>query len=138
MATRALYIFDDGVTAVTVYKHWDGYPEIKGAYGFIFKALPYAWDLPRYEADDFAAAFVAANKLKGGGDVRVCNEATTNGDVLGIEFTYTIKQYGNALVVDTHSHFHADKVYELVYITAVDGVRGATPVPLDDNDNLPL
>jgi hypothetical protein len=29
----------------------------------LLAALPYAWPLPRWEADDFAAAFVCANKL---------------------------------------------------------------------------
>jgi GNAT superfamily N-acetyltransferase len=50
-----------------VYKHHDGYP-INGTSGAVFwlkAALNYAWPLPRYEADDFAAAFVAANKLSG-------------------------------------------------------------------------
>jgi hypothetical protein len=62
MSTRACYRFidpsDTGV--VTIYKHGDGYPE--GAVCWITKALEFAWPLPRFEADEFAAAFVAANK----------------------------------------------------------------------------
>ena len=46
---------------MTVYKHSDGYPY--GAVCWITKALEHAWPLPRFEADEFAAAFVvAANK----------------------------------------------------------------------------
>jgi hypothetical protein len=45
---------------VTIYKHSDGYPE--GAVCWITRALEFAWPLPRFEADEFAAAFVAANK----------------------------------------------------------------------------
>ena len=41
---------------MTVYKHSDG------AVCWINKALEHAWPLPRFEADEFAAAFVAANK----------------------------------------------------------------------------
>ena len=67
MSTRATYQFVDDYNDVTVYKHHDGYP--KGAYDFIIKALEYAWALPRFEANDFAAAFIAANKGRGGGDV---------------------------------------------------------------------
>ena len=44
---------------VTVYEHSDGYPD--GAVCWITKALEYAWPLPRFEVDEFAAAFVAAN-----------------------------------------------------------------------------
>jgi len=62
MSTRAVYTFfddeDDG--SYHVYKHHDGYPS--GAYEAITNALEYAWQLPRYEADEFAAAFVAGNK----------------------------------------------------------------------------
>jgi hypothetical protein len=64
MSTRACYRFIDpdptDPEVVTVYKHSDGYPE--GAVCWITKALEHAWPLPRFEADEFAAAFVAANK----------------------------------------------------------------------------
>ncbi len=61
MSTRAIYTFieEDG-TAYHVYKHHDGYPS--GAAIAIRKALEYAWPLPQFEADEFGAAFVAANK----------------------------------------------------------------------------
>ncbi len=66
MSTRACYRFipengpNDWLGVVTVYKHHDGYPS--GAALAIEKALDYAWKLPRFEADEFAAAFVAGNK----------------------------------------------------------------------------
>lgn len=69
MSTRAVYTFvepnpepDVGVeyTHFNVYKHHDGYPT--GACEAIEAALEAAWDLPRFEADEFAAAFVAQNK----------------------------------------------------------------------------
>lgn len=72
MGTRAIYKFIDNDQTITLYKHWDNYPS--GAIGFIEKALEYAWELPRFEADEFAAAFLAANKKKGqGGDLYICN-----------------------------------------------------------------
>jgi hypothetical protein len=44
-----------------VYKHSDGYP--RGAANVLKTTLDYfAWNLPRYEADEFAAAFCAAGK----------------------------------------------------------------------------
>ncbi len=62
MSTRALYTFIDPETKQSyhVYRHHDGYPS--GAAQHIRAALAYAWKLPRFEADEFAAAFVAANK----------------------------------------------------------------------------
>jgi hypothetical protein len=60
MSTRACYTFKDKHNTIHVYKHNDGYPT--GAAEHIARALPYAWPLPRFEAVDFAAAFVAANK----------------------------------------------------------------------------
>ena len=60
MSTRALYTFIDGDSTHHVYKHHDGYPEWAAKH--IEAALPFAWALPRFEADEFAAAFVAANK----------------------------------------------------------------------------
>jgi len=78
MSTRAMYTFkgnDDELNSVVhVYKHHDGYPE--GALSWISNARQYAWEQPRFEADDFAAAFVVANK-KSGGDIRLCGVGIT-------------------------------------------------------------
>lgn len=72
MSTRACYVFSDdhqpdAATFVghVVYKHHDGYPS--GAIEHLAKALPFAWPLPRFEADECAAAFVAGNKDCSGG-----------------------------------------------------------------------
>lgn len=67
MSTRALYIFSDNDSdeSYIVYKHHDGYPE--GAKKSIQSAAGLAWEFPRFEADEFAAAFVAANKDRPGG-----------------------------------------------------------------------
>src|SRR5713101_2351532 len=67
MSTRACYRFfplngpNDWPGVVTVYRHHDGYPS--GAATAIEAALPHAWPLPRFEAEEFAAAFVRANKM---------------------------------------------------------------------------
>ncbi len=63
MSTQALYTFIDGhdnQDRVNVYKHHDGYPS--GACEAIQNALKHSWQLPRFEADEFAAAFCAGNK----------------------------------------------------------------------------
>ncbi len=61
MSTRAMYTFRNAEGEEHhVYKHHDGYPS--GAAEALARALPFAWQLPRYEPDEFAAAFVAGNK----------------------------------------------------------------------------
>lgn len=69
MGTRALYFFKDydADQFHVVYKHWDNYPS--GALDFITAARDggLSWPLPRWEADEFAAAFVSANKRECGG-----------------------------------------------------------------------
>lgn len=71
MGTRAVYFFYDEnfQDFYGVYKHYDNYPS--GAASHIEAAKEYAWALPRFEADEFAAAFVAANKNPKGGECRL-------------------------------------------------------------------
>ena len=77
MSTRAMYTFKDQYDTVHVYKHQDGYPE--GGLSWIANARNYAWTLPRFEADEFAAAFVAANKPKYNADAEYPDLATGGG-----------------------------------------------------------
>jgi hypothetical protein len=90
MSTRAVYTFiDDDGDQFHIYKHYDGYPQ--SALKFIKKAIPYAYnyDSPssRFEASDFAAAFVAGNKERSsnkssrGGDVYLTNHYKEHGDL---------------------------------------------------------
>lgn len=116
MSTRGLYTFTDNDSSYTVFKHWDNYPS--GAYDFIQNALSLAWDLPRFEADEFAASFIAANK-KAGGDLRLLNADSTNGDALGIEYHYFIRAIGDSLEVTTRDIWN-DKNLDVVYITKTD------------------
>jgi hypothetical protein len=60
MSTRGFYTFKDRNGTFNVYRHSDNYPT--GAAEALRNALWFAFPLPRFEADEFAAAFVAANK----------------------------------------------------------------------------
>jgi hypothetical protein len=84
MSTRAVYTFKGFGETYHIYKHYDGYPS--GAAESLSKALGKAWDLPRYEPDELAAAFVAANK-SGPGGVRIMSKRTQASDV---EYGYTV------------------------------------------------
>jgi hypothetical protein len=93
MSTRACYSFIDDDCAHHVYKHHDGYPT--GAAEFITKTTKYAWNLPRFEADEFAASFVAANKECAGG-IRLTRGPGAHGD---LEFRYEVRSAGGRLEI---------------------------------------
>lgn len=94
MSTRATYQFRDSRgDDFTVYKHSDGYPQ--GAANWLANAIPLAWELPRFEASDFAAAFIAGNKTEGGG-VRMTTGRTAHPDT---EWHYVLIGEGSTLNV---------------------------------------
>jgi len=54
MSIRANIVVVDEDQSVQLYRHMDGYPDSKfGVLETLKEALPYAWELPRMEADDF-------------------------------------------------------------------------------------
>lgn len=67
MSTRATITVSDESSSFDICQHHDGYPE--GPHGLvrhIAMAGRFAWDLPRFEAADFAAAIIAVLKDRGG------------------------------------------------------------------------
>ena len=106
MGTRAVYIFNDKEQAFSVYGHWDGYPEHAAAN--LIKTLEYAWPLPRFEASDFAAAFIAGNKKEGGGDVYFTKGPNAHGD---LEYIYELHQnkLGGLMIRAFHADWDDDK-----------------------------
>ena len=67
MSTRGTITVSDGHGAFHIYQHHDSYPD--GPFGMVrhlSDARRRAWDLPRFEAADFAAAVVATLKDCGG------------------------------------------------------------------------
>ena len=96
MSTRALYTFTDDDGDFHVYKHHDGYPYCKfpqgegGGLVWINNAKELAWDLPRFEAHEFAAAFVAANKKDRGG-VNLVNDNNRWENNLDCHYWYKVK-----------------------------------------------
>ena len=67
MSTRATMTIADEHDSFDIYQHHDGYPD--GPHGlvrYIAMAQRLAWDLPRFEAADFAAAIIAVLKDRGG------------------------------------------------------------------------
>ncbi len=100
MSTNALYTFSDDENSVTVYGHWDGYPV--GAAEMINNAFAHAWELPRFEADEFGAAFVAGNKdgAGQGGHIRL----VSNPDIYDGQYHYYITQTAKNQVLMVHAY----------------------------------
>ena len=90
----AIYTFEDELDTFHVYKHFDGHPT--GAAEFIEKAKNKAWPLPGFDASDFAAAFIAANKDQPG-DIRM-----SNGNIGWEEYVYEITSRNGNLHVVAH------------------------------------
>lgn len=101
MSTRGLYNFGGDIN---VYVHHDNYPS--GAKDRVTNALHLAWDLPRYEPDEFAAAFVAGNKQSSGG-VRLMPTGKpaqiAKKHCADVEFIYVIRAVDTVLYVTVFS-----------------------------------
>jgi len=93
MGTRAIYTFEDAGTERHVFVHYDGYPKGAASYFQQWLDTNYSWTLPRFEADEAAAGFVAAIKT-GPGNVRICGARF---DYCDVEFGYRVKMEGDAL-----------------------------------------
>lgn len=114
MGTRAVYTFKDEYETYAVYKHWDGY--LAGAAEFLENALPYAWQGERFEAADLAAAFIAGNKQKGGGDVYFTKGQSRHGD---LDYDYVVTQKNADKWLQVYSHdwddFNKRKVRKCIW-----------------------
>ena len=99
MSTRCTITVRDergGRDAYSLYRHSDGYPDTQhGVVATLSNALPLAWPMPRFEADDFAAAIVAAWKYAGG-NIRLTAGRDAHGDT---EFHYEIYQRKDGAVM---------------------------------------
>ena len=96
MGTRSNLIIADDYNRLQLYRHWDGYPDSEtGVLADLEKALPYAWPLPRFEADDFAAAIIRAWKGEGGGNIYIDGAPKGWEKIHGdVEWVYIIQPQG--------------------------------------------
>ncbi len=104
MGTRAVFTFTDENCTACVYVMCDGGPV--SAIQQIMASLNYAWALPRFEADEFAAAFIRANKVYPGG-YRVVSERDQYTDW---EYAYRVYTVEGALHIHV-VHFAGREVY---------------------------
>jgi len=95
MSTRAIYGFQDERSIYWVYVHHDGYPSGAAEKFARIYGSKLAWPLPRYEADEFAAGFIAVNKTSSG-SVRLSHGPQDHGD---LEYSYLVYRKGDTLRV---------------------------------------
>jgi hypothetical protein len=127
MSTRAIFTFIDhedytylgkplpSRDTFHVYKAHDGYPA--GAFKAIKNSLRLAWELPRFEADEFAAAFVSSNKIARG-EMRLTNYHDTSDFPEAIEYHYEITFKDAVLFIKAFEiRFDSDKnsFFELIF-----------------------
>ena len=116
MSTRATITIkgDDG--HCDIYRHQDGYPESQhGVIHDLRLAQKFAWELPRFEATDFAAAVVAVMK-QNPGSVYLTKEAENHGDRA---FHYEVTAAKTDIVV---------KVYATAFWSNPENTPTLTPV----------
>lgn len=100
MTTRAVYTVKDAEgDKFAVYCHYDGYPE--GAAAFIDKAREFAFPGARFQAMDFAAALIAANKTPGGGGVYCTKGHLAHAD---LDYDYVISHRHGSVNVTAYRY----------------------------------
>lgn len=95
MGTRATITFMDNQNEFVIYQHYDGYPSY--VEDSVRLALQYAWGLPRFEAGDFAAAYIRATKERGG-TIYLTHCPSDHGD---LAYRYNVHTRGGGLGVTT-------------------------------------
>lgn len=110
MGTRAVISFHDtNGGEFNVYQHWDGDPETVIANIMGTFSVQMCWEWPRWEADEFAAAYIAANK-SGSGNLRIARSIAEHGD---LAYSYIVRQAGERLVVTYLNHYE-DRMEEIM------------------------
>ena len=96
MATSATLSFHDDEESFHVYKHYDGCPGGKAGIltGLKTTLEEKAYGLPNFEANEFAAAYIAANK-RGPGDIRLHNGQTSG----AAQYHYDVQKRNGELYV---------------------------------------
>jgi hypothetical protein len=100
MSTRAVVTIKDSRNTFHIYTHSDGYPEYQVKR--INDAMQFAWALPRFEAMDFSAAFVAGSKEQGGGGIYLTDSYENHGD-LEYRYEITAAPSGKALFITVYA-----------------------------------
>lgn len=95
MSTRSTIAVKDEYNTFTIYRHCDGYPDTEnGVLATLSLVLPFAWELPRFEAMDFSAAIIRAWK-EHGGNIYCTKSHDSHGDT---EYQYDVMFEGGRLL----------------------------------------
>ena len=97
MGTRCVITFKDQDGSHSIYQHYDGYPWDHGVISQIAAIVTSgkAWQWPRFEADEMAAAYIATHKHEGG-NIRLTKGPKSHGD---LSYEYVVKQTASGLSI---------------------------------------
>lgn len=93
MSTAAKIIVKDDISRFVLYQHHDGDTVKKSA----FEALKYAWPLPRFDAAEFATAYIATVKPPGAGHIYLVGD---DEDMCDYDYCWVISSHGDKLIVE--------------------------------------
>ncbi len=110
MTIKAVYTFTDGCNEYHVYKHFDGSP--RSAAHFINCATSVSWKLPKFEAGEFASAFIAANKCSAG-DIFLAKHYNNYHD---LSYRYEVFPFKSTLCIKVYEKVeNSHSEYKLLY-----------------------
>ena len=109
MSTRCVITVIGGAGTFHIYRHSDGYPDTPyGVIADLQKVIDgdFVWNLPRFEADEFAAGIIATLKNDGGGGYRFSKGPKYHGD---LEYVYVVRSYAGGINVTYNEVGSAEK-----------------------------
>lgn len=122
MGTRGVITFKDLSGGYSVYQHWDCNPEMVEGYILQVFEKRRCWAWPRWEADEFAAAYIATHK-DAGGSFRISNGASNHGD---LSYAYeVIALPDEGLQLDWKDHYSGEERGCIIPTDAILGRQNA-------------
>ncbi|MCA2999775.1 MAG: hypothetical protein ING75_14355 [Rhodocyclaceae bacterium] len=114
MSTCAEIQFKDAEETFAIHQHSDGYPEGEhGVIAAIEKSIPYAWRDGRFEAAEFACAYIRANKARQGG-LYLLKDPTDLAKEVSALYLYVVTSNGESLTIDYFKEDFATEKYAKV------------------------
>ncbi|MCE2722064.1 MAG: hypothetical protein LW865_02080 [Betaproteobacteria bacterium] len=111
MSASAEIQFKDGEETFAIHQHSDGYPEGEhGVIAAIEKSIPYAWRDGRFEAAEFACAYIRANKVRRGG-LYLLKEPTDAAVEVSALHLYVVTSNGESLTIEYFKEDFATEKY---------------------------
>lgn len=112
MSTSAEIQFKDTNETFALFQQYDAYPESPhGVFDAVKKSLSFAWRDGRFEASEFACAYIRANKVRHGG-LYLLSAPTDISNEESEKYVYVITSDGMTLTVECFQRNFNTDLYE--------------------------